>query len=105
MALRNKKDIRSLIGQRQKRTFVVTRAESSFDEAARTVPVSLTSDEPIFHGFAYIVLDHSAAAINLERFEGGLSLLENHDRDRRLGRMRDPQTDGHVLRATARFNN
>lgn len=98
------KDLRGLVGKRQKRAFAIKREAEGFDEAARTVPVALTSDEPIFHGFAYIILDHSPGAINLERFAGGLSFLENHDVDRRIGRLREPDTDGHVLRATARFS-
>jgi HK97 family phage major capsid protein len=99
-----KKDLRGLIGRRQKRAFVFQRSEPVFDEAGRTVEMALTSDEPIFHGFAYIILDHSPEAINLERFTGGLALLENHDADKRLGRLRDPISDGHVLRATGRFS-
>ncbi|HEX3560368.1 MAG TPA: phage major capsid protein [Pyrinomonadaceae bacterium] len=99
-----KRDLRDLVGKRQQRTFTISREAPAFDEAARTVPMALTSDEPIFHGFAYIILDHSPASINLERFTGGLALLENHDSDRRLGRLRNPETNGHVLRANARFS-
>ncbi|HEX8117931.1 MAG TPA: phage major capsid protein, partial [Pyrinomonadaceae bacterium] len=43
-------------------------------------------------------------AIKLDRLRTSAPLLENHDPDRRLGRLRDPQTDGKVLRARARFS-
>ena len=71
-----KKVISDIIGQRQQRVFKATRAAAVLDEAARTVEMALTSDEPIFHGFAYIILDHSPKSINLERFQGGAPLLE-----------------------------
>ncbi|HEU4595620.1 MAG TPA: phage major capsid protein, partial [Pyrinomonadaceae bacterium] len=61
-------------------------------------------DRPIFHGFAFIKLDHSPEAIKLDRLRSSAPFLENHDPDRRLGRLRDPETDGHTLRVRARFS-
>jgi HK97 family phage major capsid protein len=75
------------------------------DEATRSVPLVLTTDRPIFHGFAYIKLDHSPECIRLDRLKTSAPFLENHDPDRRIGRLRDPETDGQVLRVRARFNN
>src|ERR1043165_3753778 len=107
-------DINSLVGQPLKASFtlppeVLARATGDaatgvIDEAARTVTLVLTTDTPIFHGFAYIKLDHSPAAIKLDRLRTSAPLLENHDPDRRLGRLRDPETDGKVLRVRARFS-
>jgi HK97 family phage major capsid protein len=68
------------------------------------VPLVLTTDRPIFHGFAYIKLDHSPECIKLDRLKTSAPFLENHDPDRRIGRLRDPETDGQVLRVRARFN-
>ena len=70
---------------------------------------AITSDEPILHwvsgrGIAYVVLDHSEKSINLERLKASAPFLENHDPKVRLGRLRNPVTDGHVLRVDARFN-
>jgi HK97 family phage major capsid protein len=104
-------DIKSLIGQPLRQSFTfddgLSRAADAtglVDEEKRTVSLVLTTDRPIFHGFAYIKLDHSPECIRLDRLKTSAPLLENHDPDRRLGRLRDPETDGQVLRALARFN-
>lgn len=105
-------NIKSLLGQPLKHSFPLEDGESraaavgasALDEATRTVSLVLTTDRPIFHGFAYIQLDHSPECIKLDRLKTSAPLLENHDPDRRLGRLRDPQSDGKVLRARARFS-
>src|ERR1043165_6377242 len=107
-------DINSLVGQPLKASFtlppeVLARATGDaatgvIDEAARTVTLVLTTHTPIFHGFAYIKLDPSPAAIKLDRLRTSAPLFENHDPDRRLGRLRDPESDGQALRAVARFS-
>ncbi|HEX7957035.1 MAG TPA: hypothetical protein VF508_08840, partial [Pyrinomonadaceae bacterium] len=110
---RPSKDINSLIGQPLRQSFPPRDAESRaadvgagvVDEATRSVPLVLTTDRPIFHGFAYIKLDHSPECIKLDRLKTSAPFLENHDPDRRIGRLRDPETDGQVLRVRARFNN
>jgi HK97 family phage major capsid protein len=108
---RSSKDIKSLIGQQLKHAFPLegeSRAAAlgaaALDEATRSVSLVLTTDRPIFHGFAYIKLDHSPEAIKLDRLRSSAPFLENHDMDRRLGRLRDPETDGHTLRVRARFS-
>jgi hypothetical protein len=105
-------DVKKLIGQPLKHSFPLESGESrtvavadALDEASRTVRLVLTTDRPIFHGFAYIKLDHSPECIKLDRLKTSAPLLENHDPDRRLGRLRDPETDGKTLRARARFSN
>jgi HK97 family phage major capsid protein len=107
------KDINSLIGKPLKQSFPPPMdAESRaadvsagvIDEATRTVPLILTTNRPIYHGFAYILLDHSPECIKLDRLKTSAPFLENHDVDRRLGRLRDPETDGQVLRVKARFS-
>jgi HK97 family phage major capsid protein len=107
------KDINSLIGQPLTQSFpppldAESRAADVstgvIDEATRTVPLVLTTNRPIYHGFAYILLDHSPESIKLDRLKTSAPFLENHDVDRRLGRLRDPETDGQVLRVKARFS-
>ena len=108
---RSSTDIKSLIGQRLRQSFPLdgeSRAAAlgaaALDEETRSVGLVLTTDRPIFHGFAYIKLDHSVECIKLDRLKSSAPLLENHDPDRRLGRLRDPETDGHTLRVRARFS-
>ncbi len=105
-------DVKKLLGQPLKHSFPLESGESravavadALDEETRTVRLVLTTDRPIFHGFAYIQLDHSPECIKLDRLKTSAPLLENHDPDRRLGRLRDPETDGKTLRARARFSN
>ena len=104
-------DLKKLLGQPLKHSFPLEEAESravavadALDEESRTVRLVLTTDRPIFHGFAYIKLDHSPECIKLDRLKTSAPLLENHDPDRRLGRLRDAETDGKTLRARARFS-
>lgn len=100
----------AFVGQPLQRAFKVSKAD--IDVEGRTVKMALTSDEPVLHwvsgrGAAYIILDHGEKAknpINLERMQNGMALLENHDPNRLLGRIRDGVSDGHVLRATGRFS-
>lgn len=108
---RTSKDVKELLGQPLKHSFPLESGESravavadALDEQTRTVRLVLTTDRPIFHGFAYIKLDHSPECIKLDRLKTSAPLLENHDPDRRLGRLRDPETDGQVLRVQARFS-
>jgi HK97 family phage major capsid protein len=108
---RTSEDIKRLIGQPLRHSFPLEGGESravsiadTLDEESRTVRLVLTTDRPIFHGFAYIKLDHSPECIRLDRLKTSAPFLENHDPDRRLGRLRDPETDGQVLRVRARFS-
>jgi HK97 family phage major capsid protein len=110
---RTSEDIKKLLGQPLKHSFPLDDGESraaavgaaALDEETRSVSLILTTDRPIFHGFAYIKLDHSPECIKLDRLRTAAPFLENHDPDRRLGRLRDPETDGQVLRVRARFSN
>lgn len=109
---RTSKDVKELLGQPLKHSFPLESGESraaavdvaALDEETRSVGLVLTTDRPIFHGFAYIKLDHSPECIKLDRLKTSAPFLENHDPDRRLGRLRDPETDGQVLRVRARFS-
>jgi HK97 family phage major capsid protein len=99
-----KTDFRSFIGKRQERAFTLDQRAAVVDVESRTVGIALTSDEPIFHGFGYLILDHSPASIILDRMRAAATpLLDEHDANRRLGRISAPETDGKVLRGQARF--
>lgn len=101
-------DYNVLIGKPLERAFRLRK--DAIDVETRTAKqVAITSDEPILHwvmgrGIAYVILDHNEKSINLERFKFGAPFLENHDPKIRLGRQRNPVTDGHVLRVDIRFN-
>ncbi len=64
------------------------------DDAARTVPASLSSAEPYERFFGTEILEHSRDAIDLSYAEpGGLMLLYAHDDARPIGRVRDLAID------------
>lgn len=93
---------RRAIGQRFELALPMERAE--FDSEARTVPMAVTSDQPIEHWFGELQLNHSPSAIRMQRVRGGAPLLLEHSRDKKIGGLTDWRTDGHVLRATAKFS-
>lgn len=81
---------------------------ATFDVATRaaadTVTVTLSTDAPLDRGDYVEVLDHSSAAIDLSRAEGGLPLIEGHDLGRLpIARIVNLRTDGHRLRGQVKF--
>jgi hypothetical protein len=66
---------------RRAATFDRTRA----DEAQRTVPASLSSEEPVQRYGQTEVLSHAPAAVDLTRAAGGLPLLYAHDSKQPVG--------------------
>lgn len=91
-----------LIGRRI--DFVATIERAELDKEARTVPIAITSDKPIQHWFGALILNHSAKAIRLDRMKAGAPALLEHDRERKIGGLLNPKTDGKVLRATVKFS-
>jgi len=73
------------------------------DPASRTVPASLSSEEPVVRFGATEVLRHEAASVNLERAAEGLPLLFSHDRTQPIGRVENVRLDGKRLVGTLRF--
>lgn len=63
----------------------------------------LSSDAPINRGGYVEILDHSPAAVDLERAAQGLALLLHHDQTRPVGRIEGIQITGGKLRGIARF--
>lgn len=63
----------------------------------------LSSDAPINRGGYTEILDHSPAAVDMERAAQGLALLLHHDQTRPVGRIEGIQITGGKLRGIARF--
>lgn len=93
-----------VIGRKLGHLFPVTREAVEVDPETRTVGLSITSDAPILHWFGYLVLNHSPECIRMDRMAAGAPLLLEHDRECKIGGLMDAKTDGHVLRATAKFS-
>lgn len=73
---------------------------SAVDDTARTVRLSISSDEPYlrrdFFGEPYYeVLDHSPAGVVTDRLKAGTALLFNHATSQHLGRNISFENDGH----------
>jgi hypothetical protein len=76
--------------------------------------MAVFSDEPCLEiiqigrswSIAYVILDMKASSIDLTRYDSGAPLTENHDMDRRLGRVQKNtgKTDGKVFRTDVRFS-
>ena len=64
-------------------TFELERA--GVDQAARTVPLSFSSEAPVERWFGSEVLDHSPSAVRLARLNNGGALLMDHDRNDQIG--------------------
>lgn len=92
------------VGQSFAHTLPVAPVKRAEGDDSRTVPIAITSDTPVLHGFGYLVLNHSPSAIRMERMKAGAPLLLEHDREDKIGGLFNVQTDGHVLRADAKFS-
>lgn len=100
----NEQEVRSkVVGQRFDHTLPLERAAGA-DIQDRTLPIAITSDKPILHWFGYLKLNHSPECIRLTRLQSGAPLLLEHTRSQKIGGLLEVETDGHVLRAKARFS-
>lgn len=72
----------------------------------REVTFTLSSEQPIedFPG-EYLVLEHSAESVVLDRIQTASPLLFNHDRDKHLGRVTRAEVIDGKLEVTAKFGN
>ena len=75
----------------------------AIDVEARTIELSLSSDQPYKRYFGNEVLDHSPECVNLTRMQTGAAMLFNHDTGVHLGKFLSCQTDGKTLRAKAQI--
>jgi HK97 family phage major capsid protein len=95
-----------IIGKQFERRIAFDRA-LTVDEENRTVAdIALTSENPIYHWFGYLILDHSKKSIRLDRLKTDGPVLWCHDRKQQIGRWLKPTIDEKEgkLRATAKFS-
>ena len=89
-------------GTRAERTFAVERA--AVDEAARTVELAFSSEEPYERWWGVEILDHAKKAIRLDRLKTGGPLLCDHDSRDIVGVIDSVRIgDDRVGRAVVRF--
>ena len=74
------------------------------DGDKRTVPATLSSEQPVERGFGMEVLSHEKSAVNLERAVNGLPLLFSHNADEPIGRAENIRITGRKLKADLRFS-
>ena len=87
---------------RQVRGFQIDR--QTIDKEKRTIPLSFSSEEPIERWFGMEILDHSPAAVNLQRLKKGGALLMDHDTKDQVGVIEDVSIDvDRKGRAVVRF--
>lgn len=85
----------------QYRSFLIDRAAANAD--SRTVPASLSSEEPYERFGGAEILSHNPAAIDLSRSTGGLPLLFAHDQAQPIGLVENIRLEGGRLTGTLRF--
>lgn len=78
---------------------------AGYDQASRSVDVSLSSEQPVNQPFGREVLRHTPDAIDMSRAANGLPLLLNHDRSALpAGRITNIRLDGGKLRGTIKID-
>jgi len=76
----------------------------SFDEGARTVELSFSSELPVERWFGSEVLVHEASAVRMDRLMNGGALLADHDSRDQIGVVESARIDAdRIGRAVVRF--
>lgn len=89
-------------GTRAERSFTVQRA--AIDEAARTVELAFSSEEPYDRWWGREILDHQKKSIRLNRLKAGGPLLCDHDSRDHVGVIESVRIDADLIgRAVVRF--
>lgn len=78
--------------------------EGAGDGDEEDYDVSLSSEQPVDRWFGREILVHSPDAVNLERAQNGLPLLDSHDGRTRVGRLTNLKPVGSKLTGKARFS-
>ena len=87
-----------------RQSFALAR-EVETDTEARTVELSFSSDNPIFHWFGYLILDHSADSVRFNRLNENGALLWHHNADKQIGSVSNARIDADKRgRCTAKFS-
>lgn len=91
-----------LIGQKAERSFLVVR--EGINEAARTVELAFSSEQPYDRWWGTEILDHTKGACDLTRLKAGGPLLCDHDTRDQVGVIESVRIDAdRVGRAVVRF--
>jgi HK97 family phage major capsid protein len=88
-------------GEKFFRSFELDRA--GIDMAARTVPLSFSSEAPVERWFGSEILDHSPSAVRLGRLNNGGALLVDHNRSDQIGVVESANIKGKRGQAVVRF--
>ncbi|MDM7916664.1 MAG: HK97 family phage prohead protease, partial [Candidatus Eisenbacteria bacterium] len=93
----------SVIGQRERRTIHLL--GERVDAKQRTVPASLSSENPVLRFWGREILSHAPGAVDLSRATPSLPLLASHNADELppIGRVENVHLDGKKLRGVLRF--
>lgn len=79
---------------------IITREVNEDD---RTAELSFSSDEPIYHWFGYLILDHSEGSVRKERLEQTGAVLWGHDWMQQVGGISNLQYSEGKGRGTVKF--
>ncbi|HRJ90092.1 MAG TPA: phage major capsid protein, partial [Pyrinomonadaceae bacterium] len=100
------KEFRSqdIVGKRFERSLAIR--EANVDDENRTVELAFSSNEPVYHWFGYMILDHSRGSVNLDRLEQTGALLWSHQMREQIGAIESVTLDEKEgkCRATAKFS-
>lgn len=95
---------KALLGQTLEREFTIERESSTVDQEARTVWMSIASEESYERWWGVEILSVDRNAIKAERLKRGAPLLVGHDPDRQVGVVEAYEiTPSKRLRIKARF--
>lgn len=80
-------------------------AREAIDEAARTIEIAFSSEEPVERWFGTEILDHSSGAVRLDFLNDGAPLLLDHSTGKQIGVVVRAWVDAdRVARAVVRFS-
>lgn len=87
-----------------RQSFALAR-ETQADADSRTVELSFSSDNPIYHWFGYLILDHGADSARFDRLNENGALLWHHNADKQIGSVSNARIDEDKRgRCTAKFS-
>ncbi|HEY8562800.1 MAG TPA: phage major capsid protein [Pyrinomonadaceae bacterium] len=95
-----------IVGARHERSIALDVRALEVDEENRTVELAFSSNEPIYHWFGYLKLDHQKSSIRMKRLESAGALLWAHDSRQQIGCVESVSLDekGGVCRAVVKFS-
>jgi len=79
-------------------------ARDTVNQEARTVQLSVSSEEPCSRWFGFEILDHGRSSVSMDRMKNRAPLLLGHDTDRQIGVVEKAWIEDRRLRAEVRFS-